>query len=115
MKIDFFRDYCLKKNGATESTPFGEDALCFQVGGKIFAIIDIERFESVNLKCDPDRSLQLREQYPGIQPGYHMNKRHWNTVSFDGSVRDPLILELVDHSYELVFAGLPKKIKEQFS
>ncbi len=115
MKIDFFRSYCLKKTGTTESTPFDENTLCFQVGGKIFAIIDIELFESVNLKCDPERAVLLREQYEGILPGYHMNKKHWNTLSFDGSIADSLILELVDHSYELVYAGLPKKIKEQLS
>lgn len=113
MKIDLFRDYCLNKKGASESTPFGEDTLCFLVAGKIFAIIDIERFESVNLKCNPERAVLLREQHPGIQPGYHMNKKHWNTVSFDGSISDSLIMELVDHSYDLVCAGLPKKVKEQ--
>ena len=112
MTITFFREYCLSKPGTSEDTPFDENTLCFKVGGKIFAIIDIELFESVNLKCDPERAVELREQYPGIVPGYHMNKKHWNTVMFDGSVSDKLILELVDHSYELVLNSLPKKIKE---
>ncbi len=109
MDIVFFRDYCLSKPGVTEDTPFGPDTLVFKVGGKLFALIDIEKFESVNLKCDPERAIELREQYLGIIPGYHMNKKHWNTVSFDGAVPDPLILELVDHSYQLVFQSLSKK------
>jgi len=108
MNITFFRDYCLGKQGTSEYTPFDENTLCFKVGGKIFAIIDIVDFESVNLKCNPDRAVELREQFQGIQPGYHMNKKHWNTVLFDGSVSDKLILELIDHSYDLVFNSLPK-------
>ena len=99
----------------TEDTPFDEDTLCFKVGGKIFAIIDISFFQSVNLKCDPEWAMELRERYGGILPGYHMNKKHWNTVSFDGSIPDPFILELVDHSYELVFSSLSKKIKDQIT
>jgi predicted DNA-binding protein (MmcQ/YjbR family) len=112
MTITFFREYCLSKPGTSEDTPFDENTLCFKVGGKIFAIIDIELFESVNLKCDPERAVELREHYSGIVPGYHMNKKHWNTVKFDGSVSDKMILELVDHSYELVLESLPKKTKE---
>ncbi|MEX2511286.1 MAG: MmcQ/YjbR family DNA-binding protein [Cyclobacteriaceae bacterium] len=108
MTIDFFRNYCLSKPGTSEETPFDENTLCFRVGKKIYAIIDINLFESVNLKCDPERAIQLRESYQGIMPGYHMNKKHWNTVSFNGSVPDPVILELVDHSYQLVFETLPK-------
>jgi predicted DNA-binding protein (MmcQ/YjbR family) len=109
MKINFFRDYCLNKPGVSEDTPFDENTLCFKIGGKIFAIIDIEEFQSVNLKCDPERAIELREQFEGIQAGYHMNKKHWNTVLFDGSVSDKLILELVDHSYGLVLNSLPKQ------
>ena len=108
MKINFFRDYCLNKPGVSEDTPFDENTLCFKIGGKIFAIIDIEEFQSVNLKCDPERAIELREQFEGIKAGYHMNKKHWNTVLFDGSVSDKLILELVDHSYDLVLNSLPK-------
>ena len=115
MTITFFREYCLSKPGTSEDTPFDENTLCFKVGGKIFAIIDIELFESVNLKCDPEKAVELREQYSGIVPGYHMNKKHWNTVKFDGSVSDKLVLELVHHSYDLIFNSLPKKIKESFS
>jgi predicted DNA-binding protein (MmcQ/YjbR family) len=115
MDIEFFRKYCLGKAGATEDTPFDEDTLCFKVGGKIFAIIDIMKFESVNLKCDPDLAIEIRERYSGVTPGYHMNKKHWNTVSFDGSVQDDLILEWVDHSYDLVWKSLPKKTREALS
>ncbi|AWW31559.1 MmcQ/YjbR family DNA-binding protein [Echinicola strongylocentroti] len=115
MDIVFFRDYCLKKAGVTEDTPFGPDTLVFKVGGKLFALIDIEKFESVNLKCNPERAVELREEFTGIIPGYHMNKKHWNTVSFGGAVPDPLILELVDHSYELVFQSLPKKLQNEIA
>ncbi|EOZ93503.1 hypothetical protein A33Q_3762 [Indibacter alkaliphilus LW1] len=112
MDIEFFRDYCLSKKGVVEDTPFDENTLCFKVGGKIFAIIDIELFESVNLKCDPEWASELREQYSGIEPGYHMNKKHWNTVSFNGGVPDSFVLELVDHSYDLILESLPKKVKD---
>ena len=112
MTITFFREYCLSKPGTSEDTPFDENMLCFKVGGKIFAIIDIELFESVNLKCEPERAAELRERYSGIVPGYHMNKNHWNTVMFDGTVSDKLVLELVDHSYELILNSLPKKTRE---
>ena len=115
MTLGFLREYCLAKPGTTEETPFDENTLCFKVGGKIFAILDIELFESVNLKCDPERSLELREQYEGIVPGYHMNKKHWNTVGCKGQVSDSLILELVDHSYQLVFQSLSKKNQAGFS
>ncbi|MFD2037722.1 MmcQ/YjbR family DNA-binding protein [Belliella marina] len=112
MNISFFREYCLSKSGASEDTPFDANTLCFKVGGKIFAIIDIELFESVNLKCDPEYAVELREKHDSIVPGYHMNKKHWNTVIFNAGLSDKFILELVDHSYELVYNSLPKKIKE---
>lgn len=115
MNITFFREYCLIKPGTSEATPFDENTLCFKVGNKIFAIIDIELFESVNLKCDPERALELREKFVGIVPGYHMNKKHWNTVSFDGSVPDNLILELVDHSYDLILKSLPKSTRDSIA
>jgi predicted DNA-binding protein (MmcQ/YjbR family) len=111
MDIIMFREYCLSKPGVTEDTPFDEVTLCFRVGGKIFAITDIDSFESVNLKCDPERAVELREQHPGILPGYHMNKKHWNTVLCDGSVPQKLILELTDHSYQLIRDSLPKKVQ----
>jgi predicted DNA-binding protein (MmcQ/YjbR family) len=98
----------------TEEFPFDANTLVFKVMGKMFALADVDLFESVNLKCDPERSAELREQFPGIVPGFHMNKNHWNTVSMDGSVPDKLVLELIDHSYELVVSKLPRSIKLEF-
>jgi predicted DNA-binding protein (MmcQ/YjbR family) len=99
----------------TEDTPFDANTLCFRIGGKIFAIVDIEVFDYVNLKCNPERAIELREQYSGITPGYHMNKKWWNSVSVHGNVPDRLILELTRHSYDLVYSSLPKKTKEELS
>lgn len=108
MNIEDFRDYCLAKAGVTEETPFGPDTLVFKVGGKIFALTNIETFESFNLKCEPIRALQLREEYEAIKPGYHMNKKHWNTVLVNSEVPHSLFIQLIDHSYNLVYAGLSK-------
>jgi len=115
MNIEEYRDYCLSKPGVTEELPFGPETLVFKVMGKVFALTDLDSFKSVNLKCDPDRAIQLRESYEGIKPGYHMNKMHWNTVETDGSVPDKLLYELIDHSYGLVVSSLPKKIKDELS
>lgn len=115
MTLPFLREYCLSKPGCTEDTPFDANTLCFRVSGKIYALLDIDLFESVNLKCDPEWAVELREQHEGIVPGYHMNKKHWNTVKLDGTVPDPLVLELVDHSYILVFNSLPKKLQSAIS
>ncbi len=112
MNIERFRELCLAKPGATEETPFGPETLVFKVGGKIFALTDIHLFQSVNLKCDPERAVELREYHEGITPGYHMNKKHWNTVRTDGSVKDALIEELLQHSYALVAEALPKRVRE---
>ena len=113
MNITFFREYCLSKPGASEDTPFDANTLCFKVGTKIFALVDIELFESVNLKCDPERAVELREQYEEILPGYHMNKKHWNTVVVDGSVSTKQLKEWIDHSYDLIVESLPKKIRDE--
>lgn len=113
MNIETFRQLCLEKPGATEETPFGPDTLVFKVAGKMFALTDLNDFESVNLKCDPERAMELREEHEGIMPGYHMNKRHWNTVLTNGSVKDALVRELLDQSYGLVVAALPKKVQVQ--
>ena len=99
----------MKKKGVTEETPFGPDTLVFKVMGKMFALTGIESFESVNLKCDPEEAVLLREKYSGVQPGYHMNKKHWNTVLMDGSVSDKLVHKWIDDSYNLVASGLSKK------
>lgn len=111
MNIEAFRDYCLSMKGATEDFPFDEETLCFKVMGKIFALTDIDRFESVNLKCAPEKAIELRERYPAVRPGYHMNKKHWNTVAIDGSVPDNLLIEWMEHSYQLVVKSLTKKEK----
>ncbi len=100
----------LSKPGAEETTPFGPDVLVYKVGGKMFALTVPEEFPArINLKCDPERSVILRDEYESILPGYHMNKRHWNTVVLDGSLPSRLVGELIDNSYDLVAASLPKK------
>jgi predicted DNA-binding protein (MmcQ/YjbR family) len=81
----------------------------------MYLLVDVEQPIAVNLKCDPERAIELRERYDGIQPGYHMNKKHWNTIDLQGSVDEKLILELVKHSYELVLASLPKKVRDEFA
>lgn len=112
MTLAEFREHCSRKPGFSEDLPFDENTLVFRVRNKIFALMDTLLFQSVNLKCDPERAVELREQYPGITGGYHMNKQHWNTVLTDGSVPNKLLLELADHSYDLVRASLPKKVRE---
>lgn len=112
MTLEAFRAHCMRKPGFSEDFPFGPETLVFRVAGKIFALMDADAFQSVNLKCDPERAIELREQYEGIVPGYHMNKQHWNTVDAKGAVPGKLVLELADHSYELVKASLPKKVRE---
>jgi predicted DNA-binding protein (MmcQ/YjbR family) len=113
MDIESFRNYCLSKKMASESLPFGEDTLVFKVVDKIFALTDITLFESVNLKCDPEQAVLLRERYPAVQPGYHMNKRHWNTILMDGTIADRQLEQWIDDSYHLVVNKLPKKVREQ--
>ena len=110
MNIEKYRDTCLSFPGTTEDLPFDDNTLCFKVMGKIFSICDIEEFESINLKCDPVKAIELRETYPDIViPGYHMNKKHWNTVLMDSSLPDELIKEWIKDSYDLVVNKLPKK------
>ncbi|GAB5523880.1 MAG: MmcQ/YjbR family DNA-binding protein [Roseivirga sp.] len=115
MYIDEFRDYCLSKKGVTETTPFGPDTLVFRVMNKMFAVTGIDTFEFVNLKCDPERAAELREEYEGIRPGWHMNKKHWNSVMCDGSISDQMIREFTDHSYDLIVQSLPKKVREEWA
>ncbi|MFK7798488.1 MAG: MmcQ/YjbR family DNA-binding protein [Aureispira sp.] len=112
MNIELLREYCLSKPSVTESMPFGPDVLVFKVANKVFALTNLEwEYFRVNLKCDPDRAVELRESHPEVQPGYHMNKKHWNTVDFEGSLPKSMLLELVDHSYDMVVKGLPKKVR----
>lgn len=113
MDIESYRDYCLSKPGVTEDFPFDENTLVFKVLGKMFALADVDGFTSVNLKCDPELAIELRERYEGVVlPGYHQNKKHWNTILIDGSIAERLIKEWIDHSYDLVVEGLPKRSRE---
>ncbi|PYI60837.1 MAG: MmcQ-like protein [Verrucomicrobia bacterium] len=109
MDLAQFREYCLSKPRATEGTPFGPDVLVFKVRGKMFALAALEEVPTtVNLKCDPDLALELRDRYEQIQPGYHMNKKHWNTVEIESGIPDAEVREMIDHSYELVTQSLSK-------
>jgi predicted DNA-binding protein (MmcQ/YjbR family) len=113
MHIEQFREYCLSLKGVTEEFPFGEETLVYKVMGKMFALTGLDNFESVNLKCDPELAIELRERYDGVTPGYHMNKKHWNTVSTHAGISDKLLYEWIKHSYDLVVSSLPKKIREE--
>ncbi|HEX2189906.1 MAG TPA: MmcQ/YjbR family DNA-binding protein [Longimicrobiaceae bacterium] len=116
--MDFrtLRDHCLGKPGATEDFPFGEEVLVFRVMGKIFALTNVERLPlTVNLKCDPELAVELRDRWPAVQPGYHMNKAHWNTVELDGSIPAANVREMVDHSYARVVAGLKRAERERLA
>ena len=113
MNIEELRAYCISKKGVTEDFPFDETTLVFKVMGKMFALTDLEGELSINLKCDPEKAIELREIYSCVLPGYHMNKTHWNTVKIDGTVAANLITGWIDHSYELVVEKLTKKQKEE--
>lgn len=117
MNIEQLRDYCIGKKGVTEHFPFDEVTLVFKVMGKMFALIGLEKWEhgetKINLKCNPEKAIELREEYESINPGYHMSKKHWNTVTLNHDVSDTFAFELIDHSYELVVKGLTKKLQEE--
>jgi Uncharacterized protein conserved in bacteria len=102
MNIEIIREYCLSKKDVTESFPFGDDTLVFKRSGKIFLLANLDGELSLNLKCDPALALELRERYSSVIPGYHMNKKHWNTVIIDGSLPDAEVLKWIDHSYNIV-------------
>jgi len=109
MDLAQFREYCLSKARATEGTPFGPDVLVFKVGGKMFALATLDEVPiRVNLKCDPDLALELRDRYEQVTPGYHMNKKHWNTVDIEHGIPDAELRKMIDHSYDLVASSLPK-------
>lgn len=113
MHIEEFREYCLAKPGTSESFPFDEVTLVFKVMNKMFAVTGLEWEEfTVNLKCDPDWAIELRDEYPEIIPGYHMSKKHWNTINCEGGLEDNMIRKLIDHSYDLVVKGLKKADRE---
>jgi predicted DNA-binding protein (MmcQ/YjbR family) len=115
MNIESFREYCLHKKAVTESFPFDESTLVFKVANKMFALTSLNAIDfRVNLKCDPERALELREAYPDtIIPGYHMNKKLWNTLIIDGTITHNLFQELIDHSYDLVVASLTRKVRTE--
>jgi len=109
MNIEQIREYCLKKKGVTEEFPFDEETLVFKAAGKIFLLASLESIPlQINLKCNPEKAIEIREEYEAVQPGYHMNKKHWNTIIIDGSVPAKKIFEWIDNSYRLVVAGLKK-------
>ena len=114
MNIEALREYCLSKKEVTEEFPFGNDTLVFKVKGKIFLRAGLDNNPlQFNVKCDPEKAIELRERYDAVQPGYHMNKKHWNTVTVDGRLSQKLVLEMIDDSYDLVVQSLPKKEKDE--
>lgn len=112
MDLESYRAYCLQKKGVTEGLPFDGNTLVYKVMGKIFTLTNMETFESINLKCDPETALQLREVHAGVVPGYHMDKKHWNTVAIDGSIPDTTLYQWIDDSYWLVVSKLSKRDQE---
>lgn len=113
MNIEEFRNFCLSKKGATESLPFDEKTLVYKVGNKMFALADMVSFRFANLKCDPEKSIDYRETFEGIKPGWHMSKKHWNSVYVDSDVSHQMFYELIDGSYDLVVKSLSKKLREE--
>lgn len=111
MDIVAFREYCLSLDHTTEGFPFDAKTLVFKVANKMFALTDVDLFQSINLKCEPERAISLREQYTCVKPGYHMSKKHWNTVVMDDSISDQMIYLWTRESYDLVVDSLPKKLK----
>jgi len=110
MDLEEIRTYCISKKGVTEAFPFDESTLVFKVMGKIFLLTDTDKAElSVNLKCEPEQAVIWREQFASVRPGFHMNKKYWNTVDFNGELSNKLFLTMIDHSYDEVVKGLPKK------
>lgn len=117
MNIEQFYEFCLSKKGVTEHFPFDEETLVFKVGGKMFALSSLKQWElgtpSINLKCNPERALELRAEYEAIVPGFHMSKVHWNTVTLHGDVTDKMVCAMIVDSYDLVLKSLPKKVREE--
>ena len=109
MNIEEFRDYCLAKKWVSEEFPFDQETLVFKVAGKMFALTNVDYFESVNLKCDPEMAIELRESFNEVTPGFHMNKKHWNTIDVRGTISDELLKSWIDHSYQKVVEGFSKK------
>lgn len=118
MNIEQLRAYCLNKKEVTEDFPFDDNVLVFKVLGKVFLLTGMDSWETgesaINVKCDPDRAQELRAEYQSIEPGYHMSKKHWNTIRiYKGELQPKFIMELIDHSYDMVVKGMPKKMRDQ--
>lgn len=112
MNIEALREYCISKAGVTENFPFDEDTLVFKVGNKIFLLTSLSNPQTFNVKCDPEKAIVLREEFEEVKPGFHMNKKHWNTIFYNGSISDRQLFEMIDHSYVLVFKSLTKSIQQ---
>jgi predicted DNA-binding protein (MmcQ/YjbR family) len=115
LNIEELREYCLQKPGVTEGLPFGEDTLVFKVGEKLFLLTSITQGDRFNVKCEPELAVELRERFTEVQPGYHMNKKLWNTVYIDGALTKKQLLEMIDHSYDQVFKGLSKMLQKEIN
>ncbi|MVN77198.1 MmcQ/YjbR family DNA-binding protein [Hymenobacter sp. HMF4947] len=115
MNIEDFRDFCLSLPGTIEETPFGPDTLVFKVGGKIFALTDLRAFGSINLKCEPEQAAELRERYEYVLPGFHMNKKHWNTVLIGTGASQAQLKQWITDSYQLIVAALPKAMRAELA
>ncbi len=113
MNIEDYRNYCISKKGVSEGFPFDETTLVFKVMGKMFALADVEAFTFINLRCDSEKAIELREEFNGVTPGYHMNKTNWNSVSTLGDISDRLIYQWIDDSYDLIVTSLTKKLQEE--
>lgn len=115
MNIEEYRDYCISKKGVTEDFPFDKNTLVFKVMGKMFALTGVDGFEFINLKCDQEKAVELREQFNAVKPGYHMSKKHWNSVYVNQDVPDKLIYQFIDDSYNLIVSSLTKKIQQELT
>ncbi len=113
MNVEDIRLYCLEKRGVTESFPFDDTTLVFKVMNKMFALVNLDDDPRLNLKCDPEQAIVLREHYDSVIPGYHMNKKHWNTIVLDETISDRLLMQWIDDSYNLIVESLPKKLKQE--
>lgn len=114
MNIEDYRTFCLSLKGSQEGMPFDEKALVFSIRGKMFSLTNsIETFDLINVKCDPDEAIELREQFNAVIPGYYMNKKYWNSIKMDNSISDEQIQKWIENSYNLVVSKLPKKIQEE--
>ncbi len=115
MNIEDIRLFCLNKKGVTESFPFDDTTLVFKVVGKMFVLLNLADNQSINLKCNPGKAIELREHFLAVLPGYHMNKKLWNTVMLDDSILDSLLLQWIDDSYDLIVEKMPKKLRDELN